>query len=272
MKLSGWVWLWVGFCIAAIILSYGYFQFYKPNMDEAAEFNKNADLYKPLASAETKKKALKRVENAQKKVDEAAAKWNQYVIVKTPPKSVSDGGIDLAKNRYYLTIDAPKFRNSVQTAVNNQLRRGGVKVVQGVTVPFPPSEPGQIIEGYFNYPAYAFPVCIFSFGTVTVQGTYDQICANVKSWSSMPNYIAVTDGLAITGTSPRLTGTYNLTVVAMIRGDKVAPPIGDNVPGAPAAPGAPGGPGGRGGVPGIPPPTGGGAPPQAGGASQAQGA
>lgn len=66
----------------------------------------------------------------------------------------------------------------------------------------------------------------------------------------MPNFLAVADGLQITGTSPVLTGTYNLTMVAFIRGDRVFPRVPDGVaapaggaPGPGGAPGAPGGPG-----------------------------
>lgn len=181
---------------------------------------------------------MARVQAAQAKVDAAAAQWNALVAVKTPPKDVRAGGINLDVNRVYLTMDAPKFRNSVQRAVNAQLVQGGVTVVTGVAVPQPPTEYGQLVEGYFNYPAYPFPVCVYEFGTVTVEGTYDQILKNVRGWSDMPNYVALTDGLQISGTSPKLTATYTLTVVAMIRGDKISPPVGDATPGAPAAPAA----------------------------------
>lgn len=241
MKLSGWVYLVVGVCLAVIILSYGYFQHYQPNMEEAAKFKENAEAYRPMAGEDSKKKAIKRVENAQAKVDAAAKRWNELVAVKTPPKDLKAGGIDLTRNRIYLTLDAPVFRDSVQKAVNNQLKKGGVKVIQGAQVPFPPTEYQQIVEGYFNWPAYAFPVCIFDFGTITVEGTYKQITDNVRSWSNMPNYIAVTDGLQLTGTSPKLTGSYNLTVVAMIRGDKISPPVGNAGPAAAPAGGAPAG-------------------------------
>jgi hypothetical protein len=261
MKLSGWVYLVVGVCLAVIILSYGYFQHYAPNMEEAQKFHENAEAYRPMSGDDAKKKAIKRVESAQAKVDAAAKRWNELVVVKTPPKDLRQGGIDLTRNRIYLTLDAPVFRDSIQKEVNNQLKKGGVKVVQGAQVPFPPTEYQQIVEGYFNWPAYAFPVCIFDFGTITVEGTYKQITDNVRSWSNMPNYIAVTDGLQLTGTSPKLTGSYQLTVVAMIRGDKIAPPVGNAGPpaAAGAAAGAPAAPGGRGG-PGLPPGVPGGGP------------
>jgi hypothetical protein len=116
----------------------------------------------------------------------------------------------------------------------------------------------QVVETYFNYPAIRFPVAVFDLGQVTVQGTYGQITENVRSWSDMPRYLAVASDLQITGTSPRLTGTYNVTVVAYIRGDKISAPVPE-VAGAVVIGGQGGGggvaPGGGGGAPAGPPNT-----------------
>lgn len=81
------------------------------------------------------------------------------------------------------------------------------------------------MAGYFNYPAMGHPVAVFNLGTITVRGTFSQISDNIRSWTNMPNYLAVADGLQITGTSPVMTGTYNLTVVAFVRGKKIAPAV-----------------------------------------------
>ena len=252
MKMSGWVWLVVGLCLSVIILCYGYFQYYEPNKTETALINENAEKFKPLASKDTEKKAKARVTNAQLQVDTAARKWQDVVALKTPMKDVNNGGIDLKVNPYQLTLDAPKFRNSVQRAVNRQLRHGGIKVISGAAILAPPTEPFHIVDGYFNYPAYPFPVCFFDFGTITVTGTYNQIMENVRGWSSMPNYLAVTHDVALIGTSPNLTGTYSHSVVALIRGQQIAPDISGAAGGDSAGVGAAGAPprnsgGGRGG-------------------------
>jgi hypothetical protein len=129
-----------------------------------------------------------------------------------------------------------------------------------------------VLDAFYNYQSFNFPIVIENLGTIRVQGTYDQIIANVRAYKSMPHYLAVTDGLRIDGTSPYLVGTYQLTVVGFIRGTKIwgAVPEGATTasvgggraglppgmggfggPGGPRGPGGMGGPGGGMGGPGM---------------------
>lgn len=240
MKLSPLTIIIIGVAIAIIALSFGYFSNYAPNMLETSYYNENAEQLE--AEANKMSAAKQRVDNAIEDVNKMATDWQAIVIRKTPPASVEAGGINLAVNRYQLTVDSLKFRNNVQRAVNAQIRRGGVEVINGPLIPQPTDSAAEIVETYYQYPARGFPVCIFEVGTITVRGTWAQISNHVRSWSSMPGYLAVADGLNITGTSPVLTANYNLVIVAYIRGDKIAPPVTGG--GAPA----PGGGGGGGGT------------------------
>jgi hypothetical protein len=67
----------------------------------------------------------------------------------------------------------------------------------------------------------------------------------------MPNYLAVADGLQLSGTTPTMTGTYNLTLVAYIRGTEVAPTVPESTGAVQGGQGpaantpSPGGPGPR---------------------------
>lgn len=240
-----------GFLLGAAILSYGYFQHYSPNMAE----KKNFDDTKEQLDAEAAKmpKAKKRVEDAIAKFKEYDNRWSDIVEVATPEKSLAAGGIDLSVNRWQLTVDARRFRNNLQAIVNRQAVVGGVKVVSGPQVPDFKQTASDIIETDFNFPGYSFPVLFYDLGEIQVEGTYDQIERNVEAWNRIPNLLAVTDGLVIEGTSPRLRGTYNLSIVGFIRGAKVAAPVPEVAGsgaggggGANAAPGASGGRGGRG--------------------------
>lgn len=258
MKLSGLTWAVVGFCVFLIAVCYAAFQHVLPNLNQKKAY----DDWKVLLETEANKqsRAEQRVEDAIEDVQTASDEWQEIVATRTPPADVTAGGINLAANRYQLTVDAFKFRNNVQAAVNNQIKRGGVEVVVGPRVPDPPTEPGEVLPTYFNYPTTPYPVAIFDLGTVTVRGTWSEISQNVRSWATMPNYLAVTDGLQVSGTSPELTATYNVTVVAFIRGKKIAPEILAAAPGgaAPAAPGFGAPPAGGGAPAGFRPP---GAPP-----------
>ena len=264
MKLSFWTIIIMAISIAVGVLAFGFFHQYQPTMTAAnyyTEYKAQLDTEAAKANA-----AKGRVTKAQAAVRVKDAAWQRYVATRTPEPGVERGGISLAVNPYQLTVDTLKFRDSIQRAVNNQVKRGGVKVVQA---PFVRSlqttdESGaDVLTDFYNYPGIRFPVVIFDFGTVTVSGTYAQILANVRSYKSMPHYLAVTDGLSLSGTSPNLTGTYNLSIVGFIRGKQIFPTataaatVPGGVPGgAPGgvrgAPGAPGFPGAPPGFPGRP--------------------
>lgn len=245
MKLSGWTIFVVGLSIAIVALSYAYFHQWEPNMVQAKAHRTHAEAM--VTEINKAPQAKKRVEAAIKQVEEKTAAWAEIAAEKTPPGSVDRGGVSVAVNGWQLTVDSRRFRNSIQRAVNAQVKRGGVLVVAGPDVPDPGMNASTVLAEYYNYPAINFPVVIFDLGAVTVRGTYDQIMANVRAWKDMPNYLAVTDGLQINGTSPQLTGTYNLSIVGYIRGDEVFPAVPEGAAGA--APGQAGGaaPAGRGG-------------------------
>ena len=247
------------FCIGGI--SYGYILCYGPNMKEVGMLNEN----KSLNDTEAHKmpQAQARVKLAKKMVDTKAAIWRAIVETRTPPMDLAHGGIDLSVNAWQLSVDTPKFRNSIQRAVNDQVKKGGVTVVSAPLVQvLDANMPVNAIQAaFYNYPALKFPVVIFDFGTITVQGTYKQILDNVRAYKNMPHYLAVTDGLRIDGTSPNLTGTYNLTIVGFIRSKSISGGVNEGAAAASTGGGPGGGPGGgRGGGPGGGGPGGGGKP------------
>jgi hypothetical protein len=270
MKLSFWTIIIMAISIAVGILSFAIFHQTIPTLTAANNYAQYRTQLETEAGKESA--ARKRVEKALQTVRQKTQIWNGYVATRIPTGDVNSGGISLAVNPYQLTVDTQKFRNSVQRAVNAQIKRGGVTVVQAPSVPGPAdNDRAELILNYYNYPGLRFPVVIFDLGPVTVTGTYQQIMANVRSYKTMPRYLAVTDGLQISGTSPHLTGTYNLSIVGFIRGKQVFP----SIPGGGAATatatgfGGPGGfgPGGPGGPPGrFGPPAGFGMPPGAPGA------
>lgn len=249
MKLSPIAIFLLGLMVAVIAVSYGLFQHFLPN-------SRDADTYaawgeKLDAEGAKMPAAIKRVENAKEQVEEISDKWQMTVARKTPSSSVAAGGINVAVNPYDLTVDARTFRNNAQRAINSQVKSGGVTVVQGPSVPLPPDDPETIMSSYFNYPGSEFPVAIWDLGQVTVTGSFSQISENIRAWSRMPNYLAVADGLVITGTAPNLTATYNVTVVAYVRGKKIGAPIENARAQAVGTP-APGGAPAAGGIPALP--------------------
>ena len=223
MKLSARDIYSISTSLAIILLAYAFFYHFLPNQTQAAydrEYIQQLQdqAYKlPLAK--------KRLKQTEKTIAEMAEKWQSIVLQKTPPQSVEKGGIDLSVNRWQLTADARKFRDSTQKALNLQLKKGDVLVIKGPQIPFPSTSASSIVEDYFNYPAIPFPVALFDLGQVVVQGTLNQIQRHMASWNEMPHYFAISDGLKLLGTSPKITAAYNLSLVAFIRGKQVAPQV-----------------------------------------------
>jgi hypothetical protein len=244
MKLSPLTIILIGVSILIMALSYGFFQHYLPNTQEAGFYRTYSDQLQ--AEGDKLTSAEDRLKKAKDLVTTKAAEWRAVVSTKTPNPDVAARGINISVDPYQLTVDSKKFRDNIQRAVNAQMIKGGVKVVSpGPEIPMPSDNAGDILT-FYNYPTIAFPVVIFDLGSITVEGTEAQIMENVRAWKNMPRYLAVADGLQITGTSPNLRGTYSVTVVGFIRGTQV---FAD--PPAPPAGGAAGGPGGGfGGAPG----------------------
>lgn len=242
MKLSRLTIISVGFFLGLVGVAFAVFQHVIPNIEDTRNQNELAQqLRSEIAKAP---QVRRRMEGVVEKLEEQAATWNRLMSYHSVPGSLAEGGIDLAVNEYQLTVDARRFRNSVQRQLNRQLKVGGVEV-DGPEIPFPTDEAAAIQASYFNYSTFGFPVVLYNLGQVTVRGTYAQIMRNVRAWSEMPNFLAVADGLQISGTSPNMTGTYNLTLVGFIRSEAVFPPVaGMGAAAAPAAAGGgfPGGP------------------------------
>lgn len=241
--------IFIGFSFAAIIIAFAYFRYWAPKQDETKMVVENYNQY--VQEIGKRKQVIKKKQTAITEVQNAERQWASFVETHTPLDVTPNGGININVNAYQLLLDTKRFRNSVQTAVNTQIKKGGVKVLACPRIPGVTDDeaPNSILASYYNYPAIPFPVVIYDLGTVTVQGTYEQIVANVRSWKNMPRYLAVTHNLSITGTAPTLTATYDLSMVGYIRYDGVYAPVPDG--GAPAG-GAAGGAslaGGRSGAP-----------------------
>ena len=261
MKLSSLTIYIIGFFLAFAIASYGLFQHMLPNNQEA-EMNRVV-LEQLETEANKQTQADKRKDDAVAKVIASDKAWGTLIRPRSLKPSLAQGGIDLTVNRWQLSVDVRKFRNSVQRQINRQLRVGGVEVLSGPYIPAPGVDDpvNGILSSTFNTPPYGFPVVIYDLGQVQVRGTYKQILAHVRSWARIPNFLAVADGLSLSGTSPNLIGTYNLQVVGFIQKKGLSAPVPE-VAGATAGGGAggfggfgggPGGPGGPGGFRGGPP-------------------
>jgi len=220
----------MGVVLMLMIFTGFYFLKIKP---ELAEVNMLADKSKELdeiISEPSKQAAVERVREALTKVRDAEVQWKQITSWRTPPV----GTLNMTPNRWQLVVNTRRWHGKAESDLNRWVRRGGVTLVTParILVPYPTDQPNELVQYYFNYPALPFPVAIWDLGVVTVQGTWDQIMQNVRSWSQVPGYIVSVRGLSVTGTGSRLAGTYGLTAIVYVNTPYVSggPAEGGNVP------------------------------------------
>lgn len=221
--------------VGGAALSYGYFYNYAPMKAEEAAWIKNKEELESVISK--KGQADNRVQKVAEQIVVRLGEWRDIVAVQTPGEGAANGGIDLSVNPWQLVINARSYRNRIQAQMNEQVKVGGVDVINGPVVPAFSQSATNIVESNFNYPAKPYPMLMLNLGQVSVRGTFEQISANFNAWNKIKRYLAVCDGLQFSGTSPNLSATYNVYLLGYIRGDK----IGATVPegGAPAGGGAP---------------------------------
>ncbi|MDQ2987365.1 MAG: hypothetical protein M3R13_11730 [Armatimonadota bacterium] len=229
-RLSPLSYIVVGVVLMLMIFTGFYFLKIGP---EVQEINMHADKSVELdaiISPASQQLAVERVREAKTKVRDAEVQWKQVASWRTP----SLGTLNMTPNRWQLVVNTRRWHGKAEADFNRWVRRGGVTLVSParLLVPYPTDQPNELVQYYFNYPALPFPVAIWDMGTITVQGTWDQIMQNVRSWSLIPGYIASVRGLSISGTGNRLTGTYGLTAVVYVNTPYVSggPGEGGTVP------------------------------------------
>lgn len=220
----------VGFVLVAMIFSGFFFLKIKPEREEIGYYAEKSLELEGIISQDSRSRAVERVRNAMQKVRDAEVAWKQVTTWRTP----SAGTFNMTPNRWQLVVNTRRWHGRAESDLNRWVRRNGVALVSPprLLVPYPTDQPNDLVQYYFNYPALPFPVAIWDLGTVTVQGTWAQIMQNVRSWSTIPGYIASVRGLSITGTGSRLQGTYGLTVVVYVNTPYVSggPAEGGGVP------------------------------------------
>jgi hypothetical protein len=229
-KLSALTYIVVAAVLIAVTWAGFWLQKIGPDSTEIGYWQEQNEKLDTIISPASQKRAQNRVREALQKKYEAELNWKRVVEARTPPESQ----INMIPHRWQVVVDARRWHGRVERDVNAWFRKTNVRLIDPlvVTVPYPTDRPNELIQYYFNYPAFPFPICIWDLGVITVEGSYERIMAHIRSWSRMPNYIASVRGLSLTGTGNSLRGTYGLTLLAYVNTKEVS-----------------GGPGANGGVP-----------------------
>jgi hypothetical protein len=167
----------------------------------------NEDIVKAQARYDTAKTVADQRGEAERQLAQAKAdfsvlvsKYEKLMNEKMPPISLADrmGG-------WMAVID--ELADNLGPKVEAWPKKSKVKLISGISVPAPPSDPNSVQTDMIVVP----------LGNLTVQGSFAQIMAHIRSWNKFDRLVQV-DPVSLSGHSPNMTGQYNLTVYLFPRG------------------------------------------------------
>ena len=185
-----------------------FFLLIKPTMDATAAQQAIYDANYPDSTPQAQAAAQKTLSDAKVKVQLVKSQYAAKSSAIMPPYDVSDRNLALRQITYELT-------QHLGPDIQHQLHSTGVRTTTQVMLPAPPLSPNDIT---------AAPVVV-PLGTITVSGDFRHILTHFYDWQSF-NRLVLVDNLALTGSSPYMTGTYTATLYIFPQNDdKLGPPI-----------------------------------------------
>jgi hypothetical protein len=151
-----------------------------------------------ISTEDAKKKAL---EEARQEVAAKQALWSRISATKMPkpPIDLSKSGDREQMLAMIRLWNEPRI--TVPLMEKFALDTDDVIVTTNFGVPGQPTDPRAIPQQQIEW----------NLGTITVSGTFQNILKYMKRWNNAPRVVAV-DGFSLSGQSPFLTASANITV------------------------------------------------------------
>ena len=222
--------------VAFLIIFFGlYFLVIKKANERLAAVNTQLQAQEAVAARRSTAEA--QLVDARRKYDDAVWKYDRYLATKMPPISFQDrahGMIALWKEQ----------SETLGPMLQSWASKPGVTLNSNISVPAASVNPNSYTSDMIEIP----------IGQLSVTGDFKSILKHVRSWNNFKRVVKV-DPVSLTGQSPNMTATYNLTVYIFPRGTSGPEISMAGAGGGGASAGMPGMPGGMG--PGMPPMPGG---------------
>src|SRR5438874_1743408 len=125
----------------------------QPTQTEIGYWQEQNDKLDNILLESSKKAAVERVREAYAAVTTAETNWKAVVQKRTP----SEGQINLESHRWQLVVNTRRWHGRVESDLRKWIAKGGVKLVApvgGLQVPFPTDQPNELVQFYFNFPAF----------------------------------------------------------------------------------------------------------------------
>jgi hypothetical protein len=210
--------------ITALIL---FFAMIQPAQARLAAAQAKYDAAEQIYATDSEKKQDRK--KAEQEVAKAKSDWAQYDRQLMPNIDITN--LYTAMNELWkeqLYVLGPKVDRFLRADKKVQIAQANVALGA------PPTDPNVV-----NQKAFVFPL-----GNVAVVGNFNDVLNNAERWNQFERLV-LTDGLTLSGYSPRLVGQYSITAFIFTHGETPGPEF-------PAAGGGRGGFGGGRGFGGAP--------------------
>lgn len=150
------------------------------------------------------------VAKATVQVAEARVQWSQRQAALMPPYDVSD------RFRAWQQISY-ELEQYLGPAIERWVPRTGVTLLSDVSIAPPPPNPNSVTNAPLVIP--------IGSGNISVGGSFRSILTHVLRWNDF-NRLVLINNLALQGSSPKMLGTYNASVIIFPQNeDKLGPAV-----------------------------------------------
>ena len=185
--------------LACVVVGVGFFfLLIKPVAAKKAQVQKDLEASKQVA--DQLPSAMRALDEAKKTVAKEQAKLGAYERSKMPNLSFASRDTGMVQ----------LWHEQVEVLGPTLVRwapKGGVRLISDVSVPAPPTNPNDIATDLIKVP----------IGKLDVVGDFQSIMNHIRAWNACPRLVSV-DKPSISGMSPYLKATYDLTVYIFPRG------------------------------------------------------
>ena len=200
----------IGLVLGILAAAGVFFALVKPVEEQITEVTAEAETY--TTKAATKSQAEAKLATAQK--DQAVSRINL--------QRWETRYMRLGPDRAFLSMKDPQQAmillwkeqaNTVGPLLTRFIRRSGVRLVSGITVPGAPIDPNAINPNEYTVP----------LGQVQVRGSFRNINRFLRSVQNAPRLLRI-NNVDLSGQSPNITANVDLTMIVLPRdSDKVQP-------------------------------------------------
>ncbi len=157
---------------------------------------------------------LKTIRDGEKLLERVKSDWTDLARDKASHLKLSSNGNLQVIDPWEVLVNVRNWRDHLQTSINRDFKNCKINVIKGPVLPFPSSDPDEMMEKYLNYPALPFPLGFFTVGPVVVEGEYQHVLDHLYAINDRKGYIVSLNNIQLERSDYKVRGTYSMDMVS----------------------------------------------------------